>query len=63
MIITATNATEAKITREWLKAMGFTYKYSLYWSEEWQKGDRVIFLHKGYNKRGEIMDDWRSYVA
>lgn len=63
MIITATNATEARNSREWLKAMGFTYKCSIYWSEEWRKDDQVIFLHKGYDNNGRLNSEWRQYVA
>ena len=46
MIITATSNKEAKEAKKVLAALGYKYKYSIYWSEEWNKGDKVVFLHK-----------------
>ena len=63
MIITATSQKEALNVKEWLRAMGFKYKMSIYWSEEWRKDDKVIFLHKGYDKNGKLNPEWRGYVA
>lgn len=63
MIITATSNKEAKEVKKVLVALGYKYKYSIYWSEEWNKGDKVVFLHKGYNNRGDINPEWRGYVA
>ena len=63
MIITATSHTEATETKTVLKALGYTYKMSVFWSEEWRKDDKVIFLHKGYDKNGKLNNEWRAYVA
>ena len=63
MIITALSRAEAVSISEWLIASGYTYKASYYWSEEWKKGDHFIYLHKGYNRHGEVESDWQKYVA
>ena len=63
MIITALSRKEALDAQDWLKASGYQYKGSYFWSEEWKKGDHVIYLHKGFNRNGGIESDWQKYVA
>lgn len=62
MIITATSEKDAHRVKRWLKRNKYEYKYSVYWSEEWRRGEEVIFLHKGYDSRGRINEDWRGYT-
>lgn len=61
MIIVATSESDAYRAREWLEGNGFVFKYSLFWSEEWQKDDKSIFLHKGYHK-GRTNYEWEGYM-
>lgn len=63
MIITAMNKEEAKKAMKWLKAIGFSYKTSIYWSQEWRKGNEVVFLHRGYLANGKPSGDWRKYAS
>lgn len=61
MIITATSEREAYMAKEWLIDNGYTYKYSLYWSEEWDKDGIAVFLHKGYTKN-RMNYEWEGYT-
>lgn len=68
MIMTATSRKEAIQIEKWLSDNGFTYKGSLWYSQEWHKDDVVIFLHKGYDKEERPFYEWEQkmkgdYVA
>ena len=62
MIITAVSSRDAIEARRWLEENGYSYKYSLYWSEEWRRDESVVFLHKGYSENDTMNHEWRAYT-
>ena len=63
MIITVMSAEEAKKTTQLLKAIGYSYRMSVYWSQEWRKDNEVVFLHRGYLANGKAAGDWQKYAS
>lgn len=53
MVLTANNENEARLIINALKAKGWEFKLSCYWSQEWVKDDKSIWVHKSmeYDKK------------
>ncbi len=62
MIITATSRNEAVKMEQWLADSGYTYKGSLWYSQEWVREDEHVFLHKGYNNNDRVYHEWEAYM-
>lgn len=61
MIITATSYKESHAVKSLLKTLGFEYRGSIYWPEEWRKDDTIVYVHKGYHN-GQVNHEWRAYM-